>query len=191
MGKLRIGRLYIKPLYVVLLTLGLLLIVGGMIALLNHPAVWYDYGYSFEETDLKGLGHIDFNTVLAKGEVVRGKLVVESGTVILLIKADNELQKSRRVVDSGKIQAGRSFSFSVMSDWTRTWYDASFSFSGDANARFYCNLAPTISGTRLEETGELTPSIIEKFFGSGEGEEDWLIPETREIRVNFIPSKLR
>ncbi|MBI2329531.1 MAG: hypothetical protein HYU85_07880 [Chloroflexi bacterium] len=182
MEKLKIGHLHIKPLYFALLTVGLLFIIGGTIALLNNPASWYEYGYSFEETDLKGLGHIDFSTVLAKGEAVRGKLVVESGMVVLVITAKNELQKSRRVVDSGEIQAGRSFSFSVMSDWTYTSYDASFSLTGDANARFYSNLAPIISGTRWEtESGKLItrPYPFNPFR------------EGREIKVIFRPSKLR
>ena len=186
MRKLRIGRLYIKPLYIILLAMSLLLVSGGMIGLRN-PAVWYEYGYTFKNTDIQGLKHIDFSTVLAKGDIVRGKLVVESGMGVLVITDKNE----RRVVDSGEIQAGKTFSFSVMSDWTYTSYDASFFFTGDTNARFYCNLGPIISGSRLEETGEIIDPTdpIEvlglKIVGLLER------PEMREIIVIFQPTKLR
>ncbi len=146
MGKLRIGRLYIKPLYLALLIVGLLLVVGGAIALINSPAVWYEYVYGFKETDLEGVYGIGFSSRLAKGEVISGKLVVESGEAVLLITAKKESEE--RVVDSGRIQAGNSFSFSIKSDYTYTVYRGSFSFSGDTNAKLYCNLAHYISGEK-------------------------------------------
>lgn len=195
MKRLTIGRLSIKPLYGGLLLVGLLVVIG-IVAIVFVNVDKYEYVYHFNEVNLERVTGIEFGLRgQAKGEVFKGRLVVESGSAILLIKAqtiddfDFSWEKSTRLVDSGRIEAGKSFRFSLTSQWTSTAYQGEFSFGGDnVSARFYCNLDPCIHGDQAPSwLSELTEQqrlklIADSIFGEAS------IPYER---VEFIPEKLR
>jgi len=160
-GKVRVGHRYVKPLFIALLTIVVLIVVGAVIILINSPRVWYDYVYNFNVSE-QGIDSAGFSVSLAKGEDIRGKLVVESGTAVLLIDEGSH-KPLTRVVDSGKIVAGKSFHFSIKSDMTYTDYHASFDFSESPNAtaKFYCSSNPEISkSVSLDDFFNHIPKVI-------------------------------
>lgn len=164
MGKDRVGRRHVKPLLIALLIVVVLIVVGAVIILINSPRVWYDYVYNFNVSE-QGVNSVGFKVSLAKGEDMRGKLVVESGTAVLLVN-ERSNGKLTRVVDSGKIGEGGSFHFSIKSEMTYTEYDASFDFSESPNAiaKFYCSSNPEISQSNfnLWNYSKINPNPQEK-----------------------------
>ncbi len=191
MGKIRIGGFYIKPLYLGLLIVGLLLVGYGVLLLINSPQFWYDYVYNFRATDLKevsnakGASNLEFDLSLAKGQDISGKLVVTMSPAIMFIEVNEQ-----RVVDSGIIEPGNSYSFSLKSNRTYTQYHGSIFFTSDANAEFFCNRDPEISGLKVWSELRASPEFIEP---------SWLrelMPELGKYeyfkeKFIFKPTKLR
>jgi len=57
------------------LIVGLLMIVGGTIFIINRPSTWYSYSYYFPNSDIQGIKDIKNTQVFAKGQVYKGKIV--------------------------------------------------------------------------------------------------------------------
>lgn len=117
--------------------LAALVIIAIISAAVYFSMAQYQYRYNIEGWQ-PGL------LTLAKGEVLKGKLVVEYGEIILLVTAysyDNPPytnQSVQRVVDSGIVKAGGSYLFSVRAETTYTRYQFQFR---DGIGKFYSNLS--------------------------------------------------
>jgi len=99
-----------RPWHAILLAVGILLLVSGGTLLLVDKYT-YQYKRTITESQVR-----DFQ--LAKGEVLKGRLEVESGTVVFVVLDEDK----RLVKDAGRVEAGESYTFSVKARKSYTTY---------------------------------------------------------------------
>jgi len=122
-----------RPWHAILLAVGILLLVSGGTLLLVDKYT-YQHQYTITEWDFRGYPSTKvYEFQLAKGEVLKGSLVVESGTVVFVIG-----DKDNIVRDAGRVKAGESYTFSIKARRTFTTYKCVFVKEGSPlQATFY------------------------------------------------------
>ena len=171
----------IKPVYATILAIGLVLLIFGVIWYIESTKYTYyyriqetviksEYTQKQPERDLASrlaprnnvqLYDIFIRTetilpkmrfILAKDEILKCKLEVVSEDkekYFVVYVTDDEA--GNIVIDSGKIEAGSSYNFSVKAKHTWTGYTVSFQSYAEY-ARFYSNLCPLIKEDVSVET---------------------------------------